>query len=99
MSVIGLTWLLTHRLIFIRSFHAWFDSTTSRGVDGLVLHSGSYSMQNSIQPIGARVASPTEMNSGRSSAMPPFGDSASDSNAIALAAAVRLRIVFVRELM
>jgi hypothetical protein len=35
------------------------DSTTSRGVVGLVLHSDLYSTQNSVQPIGVRVTSPT----------------------------------------
>src|SRR4249919_1940470 len=40
--------------------------TTSRGSDGLVAHSGLYSMQKSTQPIGARVGSPTVMKIGRS---------------------------------
>jgi len=35
------------------------DSTTSRGAEGRALHSFWYSMQNSTQPIGARVALPT----------------------------------------
>src|SRR5580700_44842 len=101
MSVIGLTLVLTHRLIRCRSFHAWPDSTTSRGVDGLVLHSGSYSTQNSTQPIGGRVDSPTAMysgRSGRSSATPAFVE-ASSTSVMAPTAAPRSRIVFLRELM
>src|SRR5579864_6306626 len=98
MSVIGLTLVLTQRLIRTRSFQAWLDSTTSRGVDGLVLHSGSYSTQNSTQPIGARVASPTAMNSGRSCAEPVFAAAISVA-ATKIAAALRRRIVFVRERM
>src|SRR5580704_14700811 len=100
MSVIGLTLVLTQRLILIRSFHAWPDSTTSRAVDGLVLHSGSYSTQNSTQPIGGRVVSPTAMYSGRSersSAMPAFVE-ASSTSVIAPTAALRPRIVFVPKL-
>src|SRR5580658_9974733 len=100
MSVIGLTLVLTQRLILIRSFHAWFDSTTSRAVDGLVLHSGSYSTQNSTQPIGGRVVSPTAMYSGcsgRSSATPAFVD-ASSTSAIVQTTAPGPRIVLIREL-
>src|ERR1700722_12333638 len=98
MSVIGLTLVLTQRLIRTRSFQAWPDSTTSRGAEGLVLHSGSYSTQNSTQPIGARVVSPTEMNSGRSSALPVFSVAISVA-ATKIATALRRRIVFVRERM
>src|SRR5580658_4818505 len=97
MSVIGLTVVLTQRLIRTRSFQAWPDSTTSRGADGLVLHSGSYSTQNSAQPIGARVASPTEMNNGRSWAVLALGE-ANIASTTKLANAVRPRIVFVCEL-
>src|SRR6202035_531372 len=102
--VIGLTLVLTQRLIRTRSFQAWPDSTTSRGADGFVLHSGSYSTQNSTQPIGARVASPTEMNSGRSCprSCPRSCAELVFSVAIRVAAtkiatALRRRIVFVRE--
>src|SRR5262245_27412468 len=98
MSVIGLMLVLTQRLIRLSSFQAWPDSTTSRGVDGLVLHSGSYSMQNSTQPIGARVISPTETNSGRSCAEPVFSVAISVA-ATKSAAALRRSIVFVRERM
>src|ERR1700726_4947691 len=98
MSVIGLTLVLTQRLIRTRSFQAWPESTTSRGADGFVLHSGSYSTQNSTQPIGARVASPTEMNSGRSSALLVFSV-AIRVVATKIAIALRRRIVFVRERM
>src|SRR5271157_761407 len=98
MSVIGLTLVLTQRLIRTRSFQAWPDSTTSRGADGLVLHSGSYSTQNSTQPIGARLASPTEMNSARSCALPVFCVAIRVA-ATKIATALRRRIVFVRERM
>src|ERR1700692_1492248 len=98
MSVIGLTLVLTQRLIRTRSFQAWPDSTTSRGADGFVLHSGSYSTQNSTQPIGARVASPTAMNSGRSCAVVVFSV-AIRVVATQIAIALRRRIVFVRERM
>src|SRR5271157_3314352 len=93
MSVIGLTLVLTQRLIRTKSFQAWPDSTTSRAIEGLVLHSGSYSTQNSTQPIGARVASPTAANSTRSSAEPARGE-ANIANAITPAAALHLRIAF-----
>src|ERR1700733_10469892 len=96
MSVIGLTCLLTHRLMRCRSFQAWLDSTTSRGAEGLVLHSGSYSTQNSTQPIGARVTSPIVINSGRSSAVLVLGD-ANSASAITPAEAVRVMIFFVRD--
>src|ERR1700689_1405667 len=97
MSVIGLTRVLTQRLTRWRSFQACADSTTSRGADGLVLHSGSYSTQNSTQPIGARVVAPTEMNNGRSCAeLPP--DEANIASTTKLADTARPRIVFVREL-
>src|SRR5579863_3899627 len=96
MSVIGLTWLLTHRLTRCRSFQASVESTTSRGIDGLVLHSGSYSTQNSTQPIGGRVTAPSPMNSGRSCAEPPVG-AASSTSAITLADAPCLRIAFATE--
>src|SRR5271170_525690 len=93
MSVIGLTWVLTHRLTRWRSLHAEFESTTSTGAAGLVLHSPSYSTQNSTQPIGGWATSPSEMNSGRSCAVPPVGD-ASSASAITPAAVPRLRIAF-----
>src|SRR5208282_1376789 len=98
MSVIGLILVLTQRLTRTRSFQAWAESTTSRGDDGLVLHSGSYSTQNSTQPMGGRVVSPVVMNSGRSSAGLPVGE-ASSASAMMLADAPHLRIVLVRELM
>src|SRR5579863_1388779 len=103
MSVIGLTVVLTQRLIRTRSFQAWLDSTTSRGADGLVLHSGSYSTQNSVQPIGARVTSPTETNSGRSatdswrSSAPPVFSVAISVATAKSAATLCLSIVFVRK--
>src|ERR1700689_813759 len=96
MSVIGLTWVLTQRLTRCRSFQAPPDSTTSRGIDGLVLHSGSYSTQNSTQPIGARVTPPSAMNCGRSCAELPLGY-ASSVSATTPAAAPRLRIASATE--
>src|SRR5580658_3399221 len=96
MSVIGLTWLLTQRLMRWRSFQASAESTTSRGAEGFVLHSGSYSTQNSTQPIGARAVAPTEMNSGRSSAVPALGAAKSDT-ATNAAVAPRLRMCFAPE--
>src|SRR5580692_5214953 len=93
MSVIGLTVVLTQRLIRTRSFQAWPDSTTSRAADGVVLHSGSYSTQNSTQPIGARVTSPIVIYCGRSAALPPMG-AANSKSVMTPAAALRLRIVF-----
>jgi hypothetical protein len=74
------------------------ESITSRGCDGLVLHSGSYSTQNSTQPIGALAVSPSEMNSGRSSALLTVGV-ASIASPIRLAAAPRARIALAPELM
>src|ERR1700685_2896631 len=100
MSVIGLRVVLTQRLIRTKSFQAGPDSTTSRGADGLVLHSGSYSTQNSTQPIGGRVDSPTAMYSGRSersSAMPAFVEASSPS-VIAPTAALLPGIDFVLKL-
>src|ERR1700761_8204947 len=93
MSVIGLILVLTQRLTRCRSFQASAESTTSRGTDGVVLHSGSYSTQNSTQPIGARVTSPTVIYCGRSAALPPVGTAISASTMMP-AAALRLRIVF-----
>src|SRR5690242_1690259 len=61
MSVIGLILLLTAALMRLSSAHARVDSTTSRGIEGPVSHSGAYSMQNSDQPIGAVVTAPTPM--------------------------------------
>ena len=87
----GLMLTLTQRLTRSRSFQACSESTMSRAADGLVLHSGSYSAQNSIQPMGARVVSPVEMNSGRSSAVLPVAV-ANSASATMLAAALRLRI-------
>src|SRR5262249_44089032 len=46
-----------------RSFQALAVRTTSRGAVGATLHSCGRSAQNSTQPIGALVVSPTEMNS------------------------------------
>src|ERR1700686_3731794 len=80
-----------------RSFQACVESTTSRGVDGLVLHSGSYSMQNSPQPMGARAVSPSVTNSGRSCAMLPLGD-ATSASAMMLAIAPCLRNALAPEL-
>src|SRR5208283_975071 len=65
---------------------------------GLVLHSGSYSTQNSIQPIGARVVSPNVMNRGRSSAMLAVGI-ACTARARRPAAAPRLSNALTTELM
>src|ERR1700728_1397328 len=96
MSVIGLTWVLTQKLTRCRSFQASPDSRMSRGADGLVLHSGSYSTQNSTQPIGARVTSPTVMNIERSSAVLTLGD-ANSASATTPAEAVSLMILFVRD--
>src|SRR5277367_5521622 len=93
MSVIGLMLVLTHRSMRCKSFQAALESTTSRGADGLVLHSGSYSTQNSIQPIGGRATAPTAMNSGRSSAVPALGAANSDT-ATNAAVAPCLRMFF-----
>src|SRR5580698_4586304 len=89
-------WLLTQRLTRSRSLKACAESTTSRGVDDFVLHSGSYSAQNSTQPIGARAVSPVEINSGRSCAVLPIG-AASNASATAPAATPRLMRDFARE--
>ncbi len=96
MSVIGLTCVLTQRLTRCRSFQASAESTTSRGKDGVVLHSGSYSTQNSTQPMGARATSPSVMYCGRSAALLAVG-AAISASITTPAAALRLRIVFVRE--
>src|SRR5580700_7767346 len=57
---------LTQVLTRTRSFQVLPESTTLRG-NGLVpSHSCAFSVQNSIQPIGARVVSLTAANSGRS---------------------------------
>src|SRR5579872_4732821 len=98
MSVIGLTRVLTHKLTRTRSFQVCDESTTSRGADGLVLHSGSYSTQNSTQPIGARVAAPSEMKSGRLSALPAFAV-ASEASAMKPAAAPRMQNSLTPQLM
>src|SRR5271155_3462409 len=98
MSVIGLTWVLTHRLMRWRSFQACVVSTTSRGVEGLVLHSGSYSAQNSIQPIGARAVSPIVMNIERSAAVLGAGVP-NRAAAMTPAARPRLRSAFARVFM
>src|SRR5580698_4262280 len=94
MSVIGFTLVLTHRLTRCRSFQASAESTMSRATDDVVLHSGSYSTQNSTQPIGARVTSPTGMYCGiycgRSAAALPAGV-ANSASITTPAAALRLR--------
>src|SRR5215467_11970358 len=46
------------------SFQAWVVNTTSRAGMGVVSHSGAYCVQNSRQPIGARAAAPSDINSG-----------------------------------
>src|SRR5690348_14076755 len=66
MSVRGLMLWLTQRLIRTMSAQAVGDITTSRASVGFVAHSRLFSVQNSIQPIGAREALPSEMNIGRS---------------------------------
>src|ERR1700690_2201739 len=58
--------VLTQSLTLTMSDQALLVSTTSRGVEGLVAHSPLYSTQNSTQPIGGRVGSPTAMNMARS---------------------------------
>src|SRR5271156_4334907 len=98
MSVIGLTCVLTKRFTRSRSFHAAELSITSRGCVGLVLHSGSYSTQNSTQPIGVLAVSPSEIKSGRSSALLAHG-AASAINAIRPAAVPRAIIVPAPQLM
>jgi hypothetical protein len=60
-SVIGLIAWFAHALTLTMSVQALGESTTSRGADGLVAHSGWYSMQKSTHPIGGRVGSPTAM--------------------------------------
>src|SRR6185437_2638508 len=69
MSVMGLTWSLTHLLTCTRSVQAFGENTTSRASDGLVWHSGLYSTQNCTQPIGARATSPTVMKAAGSAAL------------------------------
>src|SRR5215468_3628308 len=59
MSVIGLIVVLTATLMRLSSAQARADMTTSRGTEGVVSHSGAYSMQNSAQPIGGLVTAPT----------------------------------------
>jgi hypothetical protein len=61
MSVIGLIAWFAQALTLTMSAQALGESTTSRGADGLVEHSGLYSTQNSTHPIGGRVGSPTAM--------------------------------------
>src|SRR5258708_10218724 len=46
------------------SFQTWVVNTTSRAGMGVVSHSGAYCAQNSRQPIGARAAAPSDINSG-----------------------------------
>src|SRR6266851_6021486 len=71
----------------VRSFQAFVDSTTSRASSDLVSHSGAYSEQNSVQPIGARAVAPTEANSARSLAAFAGGiASAAASAAVAIPA-------------
>src|SRR5258708_3809902 len=68
MSVSGLTLSLTHRLTRTRSAQAFDVRTISRALVGPPAQSRGLSVQNSVQPIGGRVASPSEMNSARSPA-------------------------------
>src|SRR5215467_5949323 len=53
------------------SFQAWVVNTTSRAGRGVVSHSGVYCVQNSRQPMGARAAAPSDINSGGSLAAWP----------------------------
>src|SRR5882757_9312463 len=62
---------LAQLLTLTMSSQALDVSTTSRGAEGLVLHSGLYSTQNSTQPIGGRVGSPTATKAIRSFDPPP----------------------------
>ena len=62
---------LAQLLTLTMSSQAFDVSTTSRGADGLVWHSGWYSTQNSTQPIGGRVGSPTATKALRSLDAPP----------------------------
>lgn len=59
MSVIGLMFSFTQRLTRTRSFHAVWVRTISRGCAIALLQSFGLSLQNSTQPIGVRVVSPT----------------------------------------
>src|ERR1700738_3544525 len=63
MSVIGQIESLTHLLMRARSFQVLGVRTTSRASSGLVSHSGAYSTQKSIQPMGGRVGAPMVMKS------------------------------------
>src|SRR3954454_21268440 len=67
----------------VRSFQAFVVSTTSRASKALVSHSGAYSEQNSVQPIGARAVLPTEMNSTRSFAALAAGTASAPASAVA----------------
>src|ERR1700721_1422020 len=58
--------VLTQVLTRARSFHALPESTRLRGNGFVPSHSCAFSVQNSIQPIGARAVSPMAANSGRS---------------------------------
>src|SRR3990167_9005113 len=68
-SITGLMYLLTRALARTNSLHASWVSTTSSGSEGFTAHSGLYSTQNSIQPIGARVGSPITTPGGCSAAV------------------------------
>src|SRR6202521_1758868 len=58
--------VLTQALTRTRSFQDLPESTTLRGSGFVPSQSCAFSVQNSIQPIGARAFSPTAANSGRS---------------------------------
>src|SRR5438874_6344978 len=77
MSVIGLTCVLTATLIRLSSAQPRVVSATSRGSEGVVSHSGSYSTQNSAQPIGAVVMLPTVIDRARSCAAVGAGQASS----------------------
>src|SRR5438552_2693426 len=93
MSVTGQTDSLTHLLIRTRSFHDLGVSTTSRASIGLVSHSGAYSTQKSIHPIGARLKAPTVMNSGWSLAAFAVGVASAATMRVAAAKADADRLV------
>src|SRR4051794_4860264 len=62
----GLTVSFTDLFMRTSSFQPFVVSTASCGVAALVSHSGAYSEQNSVHPIGARAWLPTVIKSGRS---------------------------------
>src|SRR5271154_3356563 len=87
--------VLAQRLMRVRSAQARAERIASRVTDGWVSHSGSYSMQNSTQPIGALVVSPVAMNKGRSAALPP-ASAARSATATMPALTTCSTIIFVR---